>query len=192
MVARPAKLHPQLPTHPPKNGQGKASCQKNCRARMHPMFRAAPLSNCRARCLSPACACPRSSRRAGRSRYRAVPGYRLRAQARAVPGLLSFPLRRVKLTACPLIIRASPAHRPRKCPINRTTPTKPPPSSESSPSLYKADAFPLRRVFVNDAAVRHGHFPTAKRHHLRAPFQVCGIKRRALELFDTRHQRPLR
>jgi hypothetical protein len=41
------------------------------------------------------------------SRARSPEGYR------AVPVIFSFPLRRLKLTACPLTIRASPAHRPR-------------------------------------------------------------------------------
>ena len=58
--------------------------------------------------------------------------------------------------------------------------------------VEQPDPLAHRGVFLQDAAVHHRHLPTAKRDHLRAPFQVRGVKRRALQLFGTRHQRALR
>jgi len=89
----------------PSRANGRPRFPHHCRARCLQGF--APLPRlCRARCLSPACA--------GRSRYRAVPGLLLprncRARSpegyRAVPVILSFPLRRLKLPARPLPSRA--------------------------------------------------------------------------------------
>ena len=53
--------------------------------------------------------------------------------------------------------------------------------------VEQPDFFADGGMFFQDAAVDHRHFPSAKRHHLRAQGNVGGIQRRAFELFSDLH-----